>query len=125
MTGLLADPIYREHLVGRDHPECPERFDAVVEGLQSANLVERLTHIDRRAATDDELALCHTPEYIRIARHDVHAGYLHLSTGDTEIGPNSFTVSVQAAGGVLQAVDAVLDGAVHNAFCAVRPPGPA
>ena len=123
MTGLLADPIYRDHLVGRDHPERPERFDAVIEGLQSANLVERLTHSDRRAATDEELALCHTSEYIRIVHHDVHAGYPHLSTGDTEIGPNSLTVALQAAGGVLQAVDAVLGGGVDNAFCAVRPPG--
>jgi acetoin utilization deacetylase AcuC-like enzyme len=32
-------------------------------------------------------------------------------------------VAVKAAGGVLAAVDAVMDGKVANAFCAVRPPG--
>ena len=31
--------------------------------------------------------------------------------------------AVQAAGGVLAAVDAVMEGKVQNAFCAVRPPG--
>jgi acetoin utilization deacetylase AcuC-like enzyme len=33
-TALLADPIFREHLAGREHPERPERFDAVVRGLR-------------------------------------------------------------------------------------------
>jgi acetoin utilization deacetylase AcuC-like enzyme len=46
-----------------------------------------------------------------------------LSTGDTDITPNSWEVAVRAAGGALSAVDAVLTGRVRNAFCAVRPPG--
>jgi hypothetical protein len=33
-TALLADPVFREHLTGREHPERPERFDAVVRGLR-------------------------------------------------------------------------------------------
>jgi acetoin utilization deacetylase AcuC-like enzyme len=122
MTALLADPIYREHLVGRDHPECPERFDAVVQGLQTAGLLDRLTRIDRRAASEDELLLCHTPAYLRTVKHDV-ATSPFLSTGDTELTSNSFEVAVQAAGGVLNAVDAVVGGKAGNAFCAVRPPG--
>src|ERR1019366_2549510 len=35
-TALLADPIFREHLAGREHPERPDRFDAVVRGLRQA-----------------------------------------------------------------------------------------
>jgi acetoin utilization deacetylase AcuC-like enzyme len=46
-----------------------------------------------------------------------------LSTGDTNFGPESLTVARHAAGGLLNAVDAVMDGTVANAFCAVRPPG--
>jgi len=74
-------------------------------------------------ATSDELALCHTREYLAIAHRDVASGRPYLSTGDTDIGPNSFDVAARAAGGVLNAVDAVLTGRAHNAFCAVRPPG--
>jgi acetoin utilization deacetylase AcuC-like enzyme len=122
-TALLADPVFREHLAGREHPERPERFDAVVRGLRQAGLLERLARVDRRAATEEELLLCHTPEYLRTARHDVLAGYPSLSTGDTDITRNSWDVAAQAAGGVLNAVDAVVTGAARNAFCAVRPPG--
>jgi acetoin utilization deacetylase AcuC-like enzyme len=122
-TALLADPIYREHLAGRQHPERPERFDAVMEGLVRAGLVNQTLHVDRRAATPEELLLCHTPEYLRTAKQDVESGRPVLSTGDTDITPNSWNVASQAVGGVLNAVDAVITGRARNAFCAVRPPG--
>lgn len=122
-TAVLADPIYREHLVGRDHPERPERFDSVVEGLKRAKLLDRAGKLESRPATDEELLLCHTREYLRAARHDVDSGSPYLSTGDTDITPNSWDVASRAVGGVLNAVDAVMTGAARNAFCAVRPPG--
>jgi acetoin utilization deacetylase AcuC-like enzyme len=119
-TVLLADPISREHLSGRDdQPEIPERFDSVVEALAPLNL----PRVEPRAATEDELALCHTREYLAVVRRDVASGRPYLSTGDTDIGPGSWEAALHAAGGVLNAVDAVLGGRAHNAFCAVRPPG--
>jgi len=122
-TALLADPIYREHLKGRDHPERPERFDAVLQGFERAGILPRVLRLESRAATEEELLLCHTREYLKIARHDVQAGYPSLTTGDTDITPNSWDIACRAAGGVLNAVDAVMTGAARNAFCAVRPPG--
>jgi acetoin utilization deacetylase AcuC-like enzyme len=122
-TALLADPIYREHLAGRDHPERPERFDAVYQGLQKAGLLDRVVRVESRAATEEEMLLCHTREYLRIAEHDVKAGYPSLTTGDTDVTPNSWDIARKAAGGVMNAVDAVLSGTARNAFCAVRPPG--
>jgi acetoin utilization deacetylase AcuC-like enzyme len=122
-TALLADPIFRDHLAGRDTPECPERFDCIVDALRGNGIVERLLPVPPRAATEDELALCHTREYLAIARRDVASGRLCLSTGDTDIGPNSWAVAARAAGGVLNAVDLVAAGEARNAFCVVRPPG--
>src|SRR5580700_7584042 len=112
-TALLIDPIYREHLLGmvrREHPERPERFDAVVRGLDEAGLLNRLDRVDSRAATEEELLLCHTPEYLRTAKHDVGQGHASLSTGDTDIASNSWDVAERAVGGVLNAVDAVVAG---------------
>ena len=122
-TAVLADPICREHLTGRNHPERPERFDAVLQGLQKAGLLDRSVRIESRSVTEEEMLLCHTRDYLRIARHDVEAGYPSLTTGDTDVTPNSWEVACRAAGGVLNAVDAVLTGKARNAFCAVRPPG--
>jgi acetoin utilization deacetylase AcuC-like enzyme len=122
-TAISADPICREHLQGRQHPERPERFDAVVDAIREAGLLGRLTALGARAADEDELALCHTAGYLRVARHDVEAGYSCLSTGDTDIGRNSWEVAARAVGAGLNAVDAVMSGRARNAFCAVRPPG--
>jgi acetoin utilization deacetylase AcuC-like enzyme len=120
-TALLADPIYKLHDTGPGHPEQPARYDAIVESL--AKLAPSLTPIPSRAATDDEIALVHTRRYIDIARRDILAGRSELSTGDTTISPRSLDVALQATGGVLNAVDAVVTRAARNAFCAVRPPG--
>jgi acetoin utilization deacetylase AcuC-like enzyme len=122
-TAFMADPIFREHLTGRRHPECPARFDAVLRSLERTGLTAKMLRVDARDATEEELTLCHTPEYLRTARGDVASGRPYLSTGDTDITPNSWDVAVRAAGGVLNALDAVLTGAARNAFCAVRPPG--
>ena len=123
-TAFLADPIYREHLAGvTGHPERPERFDAVLHAVEQSAVAPRLTRIPSRDVTEDELLLCHTPDYLALARRDVESGRPYLSTGDTDVTPNSWDVASRAAGGVLNAVDAVMSGGARNAFCAVRPPG--
>jgi acetoin utilization deacetylase AcuC-like enzyme len=94
-----------------------------MEGLARAGLLARMRRAEARTATEDELLLCHTAEYLKTVRCDVDSGRQHLSTGDTDISPESWDVAARAAGGVLNAVDAVLTGVARNAFCAVRPPG--
>jgi acetoin utilization deacetylase AcuC-like enzyme len=122
-TALYADARCREHLAGREHPERPERFDAVLKGLRQAGLWECLAPLGARSASLEELLLCHTPGYLQTAQHDIAAGYPYLTTGDTDVTPNSWEIALVAAGGVLNAVDAVATGEARNAFCAVRPPG--
>jgi acetoin utilization deacetylase AcuC-like enzyme len=123
-TALLSGSIYRAHLAGRiGHPERPERYDAVVRALEKSGVAQDLLPIEPRAAAEEELLLCHTPKYLKIAKQDVEAGLPSLSTGDTDIGPDSWDVASHAAGGVLNAVDAVVSGQARNAFCAIRPPG--
>jgi acetoin utilization deacetylase AcuC-like enzyme len=92
-------------------------------GLEKAGLLQQLERLPSRSATFEELRLCHNEEYLRTAQRDVEAGYLHLTTGDTDITPNSWELALLAAGGVLNAVDTVVEAKTRNAFCAVRPPG--
>jgi acetoin utilization deacetylase AcuC-like enzyme len=53
----------------------------------------------------------------------VGQGRRSLSTGDTRISQKTYDAAVRAAGAVLTAVEAVMDGRARNAFCVVRPPG--
>jgi len=123
MTVLVADDACRAHLAGVQHPERPERYDAVMDGLAGAGLLARMQRLPVRTVTEDELLLCHTPQYLATARRDVESGRPYLSTGDTDVTGESWNVAARTAGSVLNAVDAVLAGGARNAFCAVRPPG--
>ncbi len=122
-TGLVADPVAKCHQTGPDHPECPERYDAVFAGVCRNGLIDHLEKIPVRDVVDDELLRCHTADYIDQVRRDIASGASMLSTGDTPLCPASFETACYAVGGVLNAVDAVMKKRVKNAFCAVRPPG--
>jgi acetoin utilization deacetylase AcuC-like enzyme len=122
-TALLLDPIYKQHDPGPGHPEQPARYDAVTRAIERTGLLSQLHRVDVRVASDDEIALVHGRDYIAKVRREIAAGAHELSTGDTNVGRQSFDVAVRAAGGVLNAVDAVVAGQAANAFCAVRPPG--
>ena len=125
-TGLLDDDVYLRHLAGNTgHPERPERLTAIRNGLEKAGVLQSLIRIAPRRATDQELALVHSPSYVAVVRRELSNldGLRDLSTGDTLVSPGSLEAAYSAAGGVLNAVDAVMAGKVKNAFCAVRPPG--
>jgi acetoin utilization deacetylase AcuC-like enzyme len=122
-TALVADPVSMEHNPGPSHPEKPERYQVIWDALESAGLRKRLTPIPSRSATDDEIAACHSRQYIALAKREIASGARHLSTGDTSVSRRSLEAAVRAAGGVLNAVDAVVSGKAKNAFCLVRPPG--
>jgi len=122
-TGLAADERVKQHEAGAGHPEQPARFTAVMNQIKTSGLIDRLVPLKIRAATDDELALAHTREYIDLVGREVAVGAGQLSTGDTSINTHSADAARFAAGSVLSAVDAVFGNQVDNAFCAVRPPG--
>jgi acetoin utilization deacetylase AcuC-like enzyme len=124
VTGLAADPVSKEHLTGPGHPEQPARFDAALGALRDLEL----TPIPPRVATYDEIALCHTRQYIQLAEREIseghHSGAQHeLSTGDTVVSPRSLDAALHATGGALAAIDAIFEKRVANAFCIARPPG--
>lgn len=117
-VAFLADPIAKDHVLPPGHPERPARWDAAIRGLGAP-----LFDITPRDATEEELRLCHTPEYLAIAARDVRQGRESLSTGDTDICPRSWDAALRATGTCLNAVDLVMERRADSAFCIVRPPG--
>jgi len=122
-TGLLLDPVYGKHDTGWGHPESSARIRAITERLRREGQVEKLEPIAVRAARRGEILRAHHEDYFELARAEIEAGARELSTGDTVVCEDSFEVAMKAAGGVLNAVDAVMGGELARAFCAVRPPG--
>lgn len=122
-TGLVADPICKEHMTGPDHPECPDRYDAAYVALSWAGVLDHVQKIPCRTALDQEILMCHTAEYLALVKKEISSGRAWLTTGDTEICPRSLDAALYTVGGVLNSVDAVCRCQVKNAFCLVRPPG--
>lgn len=121
--GITLDPVMREHRTSPGHPERPDRYDAVAQRLTALAQELPLRPLPTRDAQDALLQLVHTPEYIRLVREECAMGRYCLSTGDTDICPESEAVARRATGNTLAAVDAVLRNEVDAAFCPVRPPG--
>ena len=120
-TGVVYDPVYKQHITGLGHPESPSRCDAIMNALSNANLGDRIFHLKPNLAEEKEILTCHTAEYIATVKQDIAASRYMLSTGDSPICRDSLSVALSAAGGVLTAINAVLNGQVRNAFCVVRP----
>ncbi|VFV33941.1 histone deacetylase 10-like [Lynx pardinus] len=115
-----------------EDPECeierPERLTAALERLRQWGLEQRCLQLAAREASEAELGLVHSPEYVSLLR-----GTQTLSTRELQalsgqydavyFHPSTFHCARLAVGAALQLVDAVLTGAVHNGLALVRPPG--
>ena len=122
-SGLLYSNEYLNHVTPAGHPESPRRAEVVMKALEDEGHAAKMESLKARPATREEILQCHSAKYFETAKSDVEQGLGTLSTGDTNIMDRSFDIALLAAGGVMNAVDAVVSGKVQNAFCVVRPPG--
>jgi acetoin utilization deacetylase AcuC-like enzyme len=120
-TAIVTDRSYTKHFAGRSHPERPERIEVMIRMAESLKR-DQLSFRAPRAASLEEIALCHLPEYIAAVERTSHLDRFDFDP-DTHTSRDSYQTALLAAGGVLTAVETVLDGAADNAFALVRPPG--
>ena len=118
---VVDDPIFDEHRPPHTHPERPERLAAARRAADRVTRTVRRVGLSARAATDDELAHVHTPEYIELLGRS--AGKWAEWDEDTYAAPGSVLASRRAAGGALELVDALLDGRAERGLALLRPPG--
>jgi len=110
------------HDTGPGHPESAQRLQAVLERLHRADF-QQLQWRQAPAASRTELCYVHDAGYVdRLLAAIPDRGHAYLDP-DTCICPHSGEAALHAAGAVVAAVDAVLQGHTSRAFCAVRPPG--
>jgi acetoin utilization deacetylase AcuC-like enzyme len=121
VTGLVYDRIYLEHETG-DHVENKQRLVSVLRLLQDKGFLSKLRMIEPRAATLEELGRVHDLPYIKSVENSALQGGGWLDP-DTFLSTGSYRAAVMAAGGVLRALETVLDGGATNVFALVRPPG--
>jgi acetoin utilization deacetylase AcuC-like enzyme len=120
-TAYVYDEIFLKHnLPG--HPENRTRLEQTMALLEKSGMLARLPRIPARPATHEELTRVHHPSYVEQVRQISERGGGHLDP-DTYTNSDSYPAALMAAGGLVEATLAVVDGRVDNAFALVRPPG--
>jgi acetoin utilization deacetylase AcuC-like enzyme len=122
-TGFVYHERFLDHDTGAGHPERPDRLRSIARHLQSQGTWQKLQHLMIDHAAEEWILKVHPPEYVKFVRDACRSGARVIDQGDTHICKESYDVTLLATGGVLAAVDAVMNRLLTNAFCAVRPPG--
>jgi acetoin utilization deacetylase AcuC-like enzyme len=122
-TAFITHRECQLHDMGRHHPECPERLQAIEDRLIAFSLIGCVAEYEAPMAEEQHLVRVHDADYVRAIKDSTpRAGLVHLDP-DTAMNPASYTAALRAAGAVVLATDLVVQGEADNAFCAVRPPG--
>jgi acetoin utilization deacetylase AcuC-like enzyme len=119
-TGIVYDDSFLLHDTGPWHPESPERLKVARRVID--DMGKNWIDIEARPAMRDELLQVHESGYVDRVLNLETLERVMLDP-DTVFSPDSRKAALKAVGGVLEAVDAVMDGGCGRAFCAVRPPG--
>lgn len=122
-TGFIYDDVFLEHNTGPGHPESPRRLQAIVRRLEKKRLLARLPNVAPRPDAAEWITTIHSSEYVARVKRTCREGAAYLDSPDVPVSAKSYEVAVAAVAHVLSAIDAVMDGKIENAFCAVRPPG--
>uniref|UniRef100_A0A8C8SZ94 Protein deacetylase HDAC6 n=1 Tax=Pelusios castaneus TaxID=367368 RepID=A0A8C8SZ94_9SAUR len=109
-------------------PECPERLTAIKEKLLQYGLWERCIPVEARLATEEEILLAHSQEYVELMKSTEQMSEAALrALSDTYdsvfLHPNSYGCARLASGCLLQLLAKVLSGELRNGLALIRPPG--
>ena len=106
------------------HLENAETKRRIHELVVVSGLIDHLVRLRPRPATDEEILRVHTAEHL--ARIEIESSLPKggdAGDGISPFGHGGIAIARLAAGAVIEAVDAVLEGRVDNAYALVRPPG--
>ena len=135
-TGIVFHELYLWHHTGNHadyvpygfpvepfiHSENSDTKRRVKNLMEVSGLYEKLHKINPRKATKDEILYFHTEDHFN------HIKSLNTSISidagiSTPSGIGSFDIALLSVGGVIEALDCVIDRKVENAYALVRPPG--
>ncbi|XP_070763817.1 polyamine deacetylase HDAC10 [Enoplosus armatus] len=131
-TALIYDEEMTKYKLLWVDPACkievPERLTVSHEALIKNGLADRCVSVPVREATDADILLVHSEEYLEAVKKTPYMTLedlkeFTLKYGDVYFHPNIYHCAKLAAGAALQLVDSVMTGKVRNGMALVRPPG--
>ena len=122
MTGLVKDERYLRHWMGAYHVESPERLQVIYEAIEERFSASSFQLIPPRPAREEEILWIHEKSYYEQLAATQGKEWVVLDP-DTSTCRDSFSTALLAAGGLMAAARAIMEGKVTNAFALIRPPG--
>jgi acetoin utilization deacetylase AcuC-like enzyme len=128
-TGFVTHHDCSRHDTGWAHPEHQGRLPAIARAVYREMLTfhGHLQEIEGVPAPDADLLLAHDSSYVQRVRAAVaeaaNAGKPQPFQNGAMVSGATWDAITAASGCAITAVDAVWQGTVTNAFCAIRPPG--
>ncbi|HEY45301.1 MAG: hypothetical protein AMJ88_04590 [Anaerolineae bacterium SM23_ 63] len=104
------------------HPENPRRFQHFSR-LADSPLSEKLLRIEPQVAPMPVVTAIHPQSYVSALEQAASQGPGFLDHGDTYVTTASYQAALEAAGGAIEVVQAVIEGQARSGFALIRPPG--
>jgi acetoin utilization deacetylase AcuC-like enzyme len=104
-----------------NHPERPERIEAIRQELEQAGVWERSKMVGPVNIPEDVLWAIHTQEHTRRIQQASQKG--RSIDSDTYVTDASWQLALNAAGGAIAVADAVYTRKARRGFALCRPPG--
>jgi len=101
---------------GDGHPFGPDRHAAFVREFAARGLDRRVTVLEPRSASDEELRAFHTPAYLDFVRERSANGNGFLDAGATPAFRGVYEAAADVVGATLSAMEAIMQGQCRRAF---------
>lgn len=124
-SAARACVVFDEHLTrynfGQSHPMAPVRIELTMDLAGELGIIEGLDVVGAAPATDDELHLVHTANYVervrKLSAHPTHAdSTIGLGTDDNPVFAHMHEASALIAGASVEAARRVWTGAAPRAI---------
>jgi acetoin utilization protein AcuC len=123
-SAIIWDPAVTAYRFRPDHPFNPRRLELTMSLIEALGLVGGEAELRApRMATEDELRLVHSREYVEAVKclsrpgaDRCDAERWGLGTDDTPVFPGMHEVTSLVVGGTLRAAELVMSGEVRRAF---------
>jgi acetoin utilization deacetylase AcuC-like enzyme len=101
---VFADAGLARYHFGPHHPCGPARYPAFIEALRASGLAARVGLRPSAMASEADLLLFHTPDYVASMRRQCAAGVGFLDLDDTPALPGLYEAAARVVGTTLAAV---------------------
>lgn len=114
--GVVVSERVARYGFGDGHPFGPDRHAAFVREFAARGLDRRVTVLEPRTASDEELRAFHSPAYLDFVRERSASGSGFLDAGDTPAFRGVYEAAADVVGATLSAMEAIMQGECRRAF---------